>query len=83
MFVRVVEAWLITPVVNRRVVSIPPALTLFTILAAGAIFGPYGLFFAGALLVVGFVGVRELYLRDTLGEEIKGVPRKARKEQGD
>ena len=30
------------------------------------------MFFAGALLVVAFVGVREFYLRDTLGEE--GVP---------
>jgi hypothetical protein len=38
------------------------------------VFGVYGVFFAGALLVVAFVGVRELYLRDTLGEDIDGVP---------
>lgn len=78
VFVRVVEAWLITPVVNRQVVNIPPALTLFTILGAGVVFGPYGLFFAGALLVVAFVGVREIYLRDMLGEDIEGVPRRAK-----
>ena len=75
--VRIVEAWLITPVVNRQVVDIPPALTLFTILGAGAVFGIYGVFFAGALLVVAFVGVREIYLRDTLGEDIEGIPRDA------
>ena len=73
--VRVIEAWLLTPLVNREVVSIPPALTLFVILGAGAVFGVYGLFFAGALLVVLFVGVREIYLRDTLGEDVEGVPR--------
>ncbi len=74
--IRVIEAWLITPVVNRQVVAIPPALTLFTILGAGAVFGIYGVFFAGALLVVAFVGVRELYLRDTLGENLDGIPDK-------
>ncbi|MCT2558377.1 AI-2E family transporter [Tsuneonella sp. YG55] len=72
--VRVIEAWLVTPVVNRRVVDIPPALTLFTILGVGAVFGLYGVFFAGALLVVAFVGVREIYLRETLGEDIDGIP---------
>lgn len=73
--VRVIEGWLLTPFVNRSVVSIPPALTLFTILGVGAVFGVYGVFFAGALLVIAFVGVREFYLRDTLGEDIDGVPR--------
>ncbi|MET1754635.1 AI-2E family transporter [Novosphingobium sp. RD2P27] len=72
--VRLIEAWMLTPFINRRVVSIPPALTLFTILGVGAVFGVYGVFFAGALLVVAFVGVREFYLRDTLGEDIEGVP---------
>lgn len=72
--VRVIEAYMLSPLINRRVIDIPPALTLFTILGAGAIFGLYGVFFAGALLVVAFVAVRELYLRDTLGEDIAGIP---------
>jgi predicted PurR-regulated permease PerM len=76
VFVRVVEAYALTPGLTRSVVQIPPALTLFTILGVGAVFGVYGVFFAGALLVVAFVGVRELYLRDTLGEDIEGLPEK-------
>lgn len=76
--VRVIEAWMITPFINRQVVNIPPALTLFVILGAGVVFGLYGVFFAGALLVVAYVGVRELYLRDTLGEAIEGVPKDAK-----
>ena len=71
---RLIEAYMLTPFINREVISIPPALTLFTILGAGAVFGVYGVFFAGALLVVAFVGVRLFYLRDTLGEDIEGVP---------
>jgi predicted PurR-regulated permease PerM len=70
---RLFEAYLMTPLVNRRVVRIPPALTLFVILGVGAVFGIYGVFFAGALLVVAYVGIRELYLRDTLGEDLSGV----------
>ena len=74
VFVRLIEAYALTPGLNRSVVKIPPALTLFVILGVGAVFGVYGVFFAGALLVVAFVGVRELYLRDTLGEDIEGLP---------
>jgi predicted PurR-regulated permease PerM len=73
--VRVIEAYVLTPWLNREVVKIPPALTLFVILGVGAVFGIYGVFFAGALLVVAFVAVRELYLRDTLGEDLEGLPR--------
>ena len=66
-------------VLTRSVVKIPPALTLFVILGVGAVFGVYGVFFAGALLVVTFVAVRELYLRDTLGEDLEGLPEDAKK----
>ncbi len=76
--IRLIEAYILTPALNDRVLKIPPALTLFTILGVGAVFGVYGVFFAGALLVVAFVLVRELYLHDTLGEDIEGVPEAAR-----
>jgi predicted PurR-regulated permease PerM len=76
--IRLIEAYFLTPWLNRQVIRIPPALTLFAILGAGAVFGVYGVFFAGALLVVAFVAVRELYLRDTLGEDLDGVPKKVR-----
>jgi predicted PurR-regulated permease PerM len=43
---------------------------LFAILAIGAVFGLFGLFFSAAMLVVIYTMVRSLYLRDTLGEDI-------------
>ena len=68
--VRLVQTNFITPYVTSRVIAIPPAVTLFAILAIGTIFGLFGLFFSAAILVVVFTLVRSLYLRDTLGEDI-------------
>ena len=68
--VRFVQTNFITPYVTARVVSIPPAVTVFAILAIGQVFGVFGLFFSAALLVVVYTLVRSLYLREVLGENI-------------
>ncbi len=68
--VRLVQTNFITPYVTNRVISIPPAVTLFAILSIGVVFGVFGLFFSAALLVVLFTLVRSLYLREVLGEDI-------------
>ncbi|PAX08748.1 AI-2E family transporter [Sphingomonas lenta] len=68
--VRLVQTNLITPYVTGRVVKIPPAVTLFAILAIGTVFGVFGLFFSAALLVVAYTLIRALYLREVLGEPI-------------
>lgn len=68
--VRLVQTNFVTPLSTSRVIAIPPAVTLFAILAIGAVFGIFGLFFSAALLVVIFTLVRSLYLRETLGEDM-------------
>lgn len=68
--VRLIQSNFITPLVQYRVIAIPPALTLFAILGIGVVLGIFGLFFSAALLVVGFTMVQSLYLRDTLGKPI-------------
>ena len=68
--VRLIQTNFITPYVQNRVISIPPAVTVFAIIGVGAIFGVFGLFFSAALLVVIFTLVRSLYLREVLGEEM-------------
>ena len=68
--VRLVQTNFITPYVTNRVISIPPAVTLFAILSIGVVFGVFGLFFSAALLVVVFTLVRSLYLREVLGEDV-------------
>ncbi len=68
--VRLIQTNFITPYVQNKVISIPPAITVFAIIGIGVIFGVFGLFFSAALLVVIFTLVRSLYLREVLGEDI-------------
>lgn len=71
---RLIQTNFVTPYVTSRVVAIPPAMTVFSIIGIGYIFGVFGLFFSAALLVVIYTLVRSLYLREVLGEP---VPRAA------
>jgi len=64
--VQQIEAIVIVPLVQRKSVSLPPALTIFGVVAAGLLFGFIGLIFAAPLLVVGFVMVKKLYVREVL-----------------
>jgi predicted PurR-regulated permease PerM len=70
VLVRMVQSNFITPLVQRRVVSVPPALTLFVILSFGYAFGTFGLFFSAPLLVVAYTLIGRLYVRETLGDEV-------------
>ena len=66
--VRMLQANLVTPLVQRRVVRVPPAMTLFAIIGAGVAFGPLGLAIGGPVNVLAYVLVKRLWVRDTLGE---------------
>lgn len=65
------ESNVINPILQRRMVSIPPAVQLFSIVAFGILFGWAGLLLAAPLAVVAFVLVQKLYVRQTLGEDVK------------
>jgi predicted PurR-regulated permease PerM len=69
--VQQIEGNVIFPLVERRVVSVPPALALFAIVAGGVLFGTLGLIVGFPLGVVTFVLVKKLYVRETLGEPVK------------
>jgi predicted PurR-regulated permease PerM len=63
-----IEGNVIFPIVEKRAVSVPPALALFAIVAGGVLFGIPGFIFGFPLAVVAFVLVKKLYVRETLGE---------------
>ena len=63
------EGNIIFPLVGKRMVSLPPALALFSIVASGVLFGSLGFVLGYPLAVVAFVLVKKLYVRETLGEE--------------
>ncbi|MBP0443319.1 AI-2E family transporter [Roseomonas sp. SSH11] len=63
-----VESNMIMPLVERRMVSLPPALILFAVVAVGLLFGVPGILLAAPMTVVAFVLVKKLYVRETLGQ---------------
>lgn len=64
IFVQQIEAVLITPLVQRQTVQLPPVLILFAIIALGILFGTIGILLSGPLSVLLYFGVKELYVRD-------------------
>ena len=65
------ESNLLMPVIEQRMVSLPPVLTLFSTVTFGLLFGLIGVLFATPLTVVGMVLTQMLYVEDLLG---KGPP---------
>ncbi len=61
------EGNLIVPLVQRRMVFIPPAVLLLSIVAVTELFGMVGIIFAAPIAVIAFVAVKKLYVRDGLG----------------
>jgi len=58
------EGHVLIPLIQRRVVAVPPALTLFSVLAFGLLFGPLGVILATPLAVVVLVLVKRLLLHE-------------------
>lgn len=64
--VQLVESNLIMPIVQRKVVDLPPFMTLFGILAFGVLFGPLGVLFGTPITVALLVLTKQFYVQDTL-----------------
>lgn len=60
------ESHVLQPLIQQRVVDLPPALLLFSLFAVGALFGLLGIVLAAPLTVVVFVLVKRLYVREAL-----------------
>jgi predicted PurR-regulated permease PerM len=68
MGVQLIEANVITPLVQKKAISLPPAFVLGSELLMGLLLGGAGLAFATPLVGVGLVLVNMLYIQDFLGE---------------
>lgn len=68
------EGYVIYPLILRRAVHMPPALTLVSQVLLGKLMGLLGLFVAAPLTVVVVVLVKMLYVEDTLGDQAVEVP---------
>ena len=65
-----IEGNVVTPLVQRSAVSIPPALLLIALAGLGAIFGIMGVILAAPLAVVLYTLTVMLWVRDTLGYDV-------------
>lgn len=69
--VQTVETYVVTPIIQRRAVSLPPALTLVAQVLLSVLFGFMGLLLATPLTAATLVLVKILYLRDVLGDRVE------------
>lgn len=64
--IQIVESYLITPMIEKKMVRLPPALTLFWMVLLGVLTGILGLILATPILAALMVIIGELYVKDYL-----------------
>jgi predicted PurR-regulated permease PerM len=62
------EGYVLTPLVQRKAVELPPALLILFQVLAGLLLGAVGVILAAPLLAVIVVAVKMLYVEDVLGD---------------
>jgi predicted PurR-regulated permease PerM len=71
--VQQIQGNLVMPLLQNRMVDLPPAITIFGIIAAGILFGVAGVLLATPLTIVILVLVRRLYLREDTEEVLSSA----------
>ena len=64
----IIEGYVVSPLVQRRMVHMPPAVIIGALVVASALFGPIGIVLGTPLAVVTLVLVRRVYLEHILGD---------------
>jgi len=67
--VQLVESNVVTPIIERETVELPPALTIVSQLALSVLIGGLGLVLATPILAVIMVLVQTVYIEDVLGDK--------------
>lgn len=66
--IQIAESYVLDPLLDKKIVAIPPGLTLTTQVVLGILVGPVGLAVATPLAAASVVLVRLLYIEDVLGD---------------
>lgn len=69
-----IEGYVVAPLVQHRLVQMPPAVVIGALVVASALFGPVGIILGTPLAVVTLVLVRRVYLEHMLGDRIEPTP---------
>jgi predicted PurR-regulated permease PerM len=70
------EGYVITPLVQRRAVRMPPALTILSQVLLGLLLGPLGVILAAPMTAAALVVIKMLYVEDTLGTTVEHAEEK-------
>ena len=81
--VQLIESNLVTPMIERQTVELPPVLTIVSQLALAVLFGAVGLILATPILAVVMVLVQTLYIQDVLGDKDTEVNENIKQEKDD
>jgi predicted PurR-regulated permease PerM len=73
IFIQALESNLITPAIQKKMVSIPPALIILAQLIIGSITGYLGIILATPVLLIIMVMVKELYVKRQEGNLISST----------
>jgi len=68
VLIQTFEGYVLTPLVQRHAVALPPALTISAQVLLGVLLGALGIALATPLAAAGLVAVQMLYIEDVLGE---------------
>jgi predicted PurR-regulated permease PerM len=63
------ESYILTPIVQDRVIHVPPAFLFAAQIVLGLLFGLYGLVLATPIAAVARVFILRFYVEDALGDE--------------
>lgn len=66
--IQMIEGYLMTPLIQERAVSLPPALLISVLVLMGVFFGATGVALAAPLAAVALVVTRMAYVEDVLGD---------------
>ncbi|MEP0546101.1 MAG: AI-2E family transporter [Rhodothermales bacterium] len=69
--VQFAESYLITPLIQKRAVSMPPALLIASQVVLGVLAGAVGVAVATPLVVVAVIAIEMLYVEDVLGDDVE------------
>jgi predicted PurR-regulated permease PerM len=79
MGIQSLEGYILTPLLDKRFVSLPPALLLFGQVLLGSVVGLVGVLFASPLIAVLMIIINEFYVKDGLEHKDKPKPEDSNK----
>ena len=70
LIIQQIEGNVLTPLLLKQRLEVPPVLTIVAVSALGIVFGVVGMLAAEPLVAAGLVITRKLYVRDVIGDDV-------------